>query len=90
MLSTLIALVIAVPVGVGAAIFLAEAVPPGPRLWLSFLVELLAAIPSVVFGLWGYAVLVPLMSTLRVPGDESARWAGFPGSAVPRAAASAC
>jgi len=62
LLSTLIAMLIAVPVGIGAAIFLAEAIPPGPRLWLSFLVELLAAIPSVVFGLWGYAVLVPLMA----------------------------
>lgn len=61
LLSTLIALLIAVPMGVGAAIFLAEAVPPGPRMWLSFLVELLAAIPSVVFGLWGYAQLVPLL-----------------------------
>jgi phosphate transport system permease protein len=62
MLTTLIALLIAVPVGVGAAIFLAEAVPRGPRLWLSFLVDLLAAIPSVVFGLWGYAVVVPLLA----------------------------
>jgi len=62
LLSTLIALLVAVPVGVGAAIFLAEAVPPRPRMWLSFLVELLAAIPSVVFGLWGYAVVVPLMA----------------------------
>ncbi|HUB13692.1 MAG TPA: phosphate ABC transporter permease subunit PstC [Acetobacteraceae bacterium] len=62
LLTTLIALLIAVPVGVGAAIFLAEAVPPGPRVWLSFLVELLAAIPSVVFGLWGYAAIVPLMA----------------------------
>ena len=61
LLSTLIALVVAVPVGVGAALCLAELIPPGPRLWLSMLVELLAAIPSVVFGLWGYAVLVPLL-----------------------------
>ncbi len=67
LLTTLIALLIAVPVGIGAAIFLAEAVPPGPRLWLSFLVELLAAIPSVVFGLWGYAVLVPLMGRHLFP-----------------------
>ncbi len=62
LLSTLIALLIAVPVGVGAAIFLAEAVPGRLRMWLSFLVELLAAVPSVVFGLWGYAVLVPLLA----------------------------
>ena len=61
LLSTLIALLLAVPTGVGAAIFLAEAVPSRLRTWLSFLVELLAAVPSVVFGLWGYAVLIPLL-----------------------------
>jgi phosphate transport system permease protein len=71
LLTTLIAMLIAVPVGVGAAIFLAEAVPPRPRLWLSFLVELLAAIPSVVFGLWGYAVVVPLMAHYIFPGMAS-------------------
>ncbi|MDE2334334.1 MAG: phosphate ABC transporter permease subunit PstC [Rhodospirillales bacterium] len=67
LLSTLLALVIAVPVGVGAAIFLAEAVPGQLRLWLSFLVELLAAVPSVVFGLWGYAVLIPLLGHTIFP-----------------------
>ena len=61
LLSTLIALAIAVPVGVGAALFLAEGVPPLLRPWLSFLVELLAAIPSVVYGLWGYAVVIPFL-----------------------------
>lgn len=72
LLTTLIAMVIAVPVGVGAAIFLAEAVPPAPRFWLSFLVELLAAIPSVVFGLWGYAVLVPILAQHVFPAMASA------------------
>ncbi len=67
LLSTLIALVIAVPIGVGAAIFLAEAVPARFRMWLSFFVELLAAVPSVVFGLWGYAVLVPLLGHYVFP-----------------------
>jgi len=62
LLSTLIALVLAVPVGVGAAIFLAEAVSGKLRLWISFCVELLAAIPSVVFGLWGYVVLIPFLA----------------------------
>lgn len=72
LLSTLIALVIAVPIGIGSAIFLAEAVPPGPRLWLSFMVELLAAIPSVVFGLWGYAVVVPLLAHNIFPAMATA------------------
>jgi phosphate transport system permease protein len=67
LLTTAIAMLLAVPVGVGAAIFLAEALPPGPRLWLSFLVEMLAAIPSVVFGLWGYAVLIPLLGQYIYP-----------------------
>ena len=53
LLSTFIAVLIAVPFGVGSAMFLAEGVPPLLRPWLSFLVELLAAIPSVVYGLWG-------------------------------------
>ncbi len=61
LLTTLIAMLIAVPVGVGAAVFLAEAVPGQLRLWLSLFVELLAAIPSVVFGLWGYVVLIPFL-----------------------------
>ena len=67
LLSTVIALLIAVPVGVGAAIFLAEAVPGRMRQLLSFFVELLAAVPSVVFGLWGYAVLVPLLGHFIYP-----------------------
>jgi phosphate transport system permease protein len=66
-LTTLIAMMIAVPVGVGAAVFLAEAVPGKLRFWISFLVELLAAIPSVVFGLWGYAVLIPFLGHYLFP-----------------------
>jgi phosphate transport system permease protein len=62
LLSTLVALLIAVPVGIGAAIFLAEAVPDHLRTWISFFVELLMAIPSVVFGLWGYVVVIPFLS----------------------------
>jgi phosphate transport system permease protein len=61
LLSTLIALLIALPMGVGAAIFLAEAVPAQLRPWISFFVELLMAIPSVVFGLWGYVVVIPFL-----------------------------
>jgi phosphate transport system permease protein len=57
--SAMLALLLALPVGVGAAIFLAEIAPPWLRGPLSFLVEMLAAIPSVVFGLWGLYVLVP-------------------------------
>ena len=59
--SSLIAILIAVPLSVGAAIFLAEAVPPRLRPALSMLVELVAVVPSVVFGLWGIAVLIPFI-----------------------------
>lgn len=65
--STLIALLLAVPVGVGAAIFLAEAVPDHLRIWISFFVELLMAIPSVVFGLWGYVVVIPFLGRHLFP-----------------------
>jgi phosphate transport system permease protein len=61
LLSTLIAVLIAVPFGVGSAMFLAEGIPPSFRPWVSFFVELLAAIPSVVFGLWGYVLLIPFL-----------------------------
>ena len=59
--SSLLALVIAVPLGLGAAIWLAEAAPRLLRAPVGFLVELLAAIPSVVYGLWGIFVLVPIL-----------------------------
>jgi len=57
--SSALALLIAVPLGLGVAIFLSELVPGWLRSPISFFVELLAAIPSVVIGLWGIFVLVP-------------------------------
>jgi phosphate transport system permease protein len=59
--SSLAALVITVPVAFGVAIFLSELAPAWLRQPLGFLVELLAAIPSVVYGLWGIFVLAPFM-----------------------------
>ncbi|MGC8550032.1 MAG: phosphate ABC transporter permease subunit PstC [Acidobacteriaceae bacterium] len=67
LLSTLIAVLLAVPLGVGSAIFLADGVPPALRTWLSFFVEMLAAVPSVVFGLWGYAAVIPLLNVTVYP-----------------------
>jgi phosphate transport system permease protein len=61
LVSSLLALLIAVPLGVGAAVFLAELAPPRARSPVAFLVELVAAVPSVVYGLWGIFVLVPLL-----------------------------
>jgi phosphate transport system permease protein len=54
-----LALLIAVPLSLGVAIFLAELAPPWLRAPTSFAVELLAAIPSVVYGFWGITILVP-------------------------------
>lgn len=59
--SSFIALVLAVPVSIGAAIFLSELAPRWIRTPATFLIELLAAIPSVVYGLWGIFVLIPFL-----------------------------
>jgi phosphate transport system permease protein len=61
LVSSLVALVLAVPLAVGVAVFLTEMCPKALRGILSFLTELLAAIPSVVYGLWAIFVLVPLL-----------------------------
>lgn len=63
LLTSLAALVIAVPVSISAAIFLAELSPEWLRLPLSWMIELLAAIPSVVYGLWGIFVFLPMVVT---------------------------
>ena len=59
--SSLLALLIAVPLALGVAIFITELCPRRLRAPISFLTELLAAIPSVVYGLWAVFVLVPIM-----------------------------
>jgi phosphate transport system permease protein len=59
--TTLIALLLAVPVSLGIALFQSELAPRKLRLPSIFLVELLAAVPSVVYGLWGILFLVPFM-----------------------------
>lgn len=59
--TTLIALSLAVPVSLGVALFQAELAPRRLRAPSIFLIELLAAVPSVVYGLWGLFVLVPFM-----------------------------
>ena len=61
LLSSLIALVLATPIGILTAIFLAEIASPRLATPLTFMIELLAAIPSVVFGLWGVFVLAPFL-----------------------------
>jgi phosphate transport system permease protein len=65
--SSVIALLIAVPLGLGVAVFLSELAPRWLDRPISFLVELLAAIPSIVYGLWGIFVLVPFVRTSVEP-----------------------
>lgn len=67
LISSALALLMAVPLGVGVAVFLAEMAPKRISEWCSFLIELLAAIPSVVYGLIAVFVLVPLMRTVVQP-----------------------
>jgi phosphate transport system permease protein len=59
--TSVLALLIGIPLGVGAAIFLAELAPANISDALTFLIELLAAVPSVIFGLLGIFVLVPIL-----------------------------
>jgi phosphate transport system permease protein len=66
LVSSLLALLLAVPVSLGAAVFLAEIAPRWLRTPVSFLVELLAAVPSVVYGIWGIFVLVPALRPVQV------------------------
>jgi phosphate transport system permease protein len=67
LLSSLIALLIAVPLSLGVAIYLTEFSPKFLRQPVAFLIELLAAIPSVVYGLWGIFVLVPVLRKFVFP-----------------------
>jgi phosphate transport system permease protein len=76
--SSLLALLIAVPLALGVAIFLTEFAPPWLRRPIGFLVELLAAVPSVVYGLWGVFVLIPLLRNVAVPPLRAALgWSPF-------------
>jgi len=65
--SSLLALLIAVPLAISVAIFLTEFAPRWLRQPVAFLVELLAAIPSVVYGMWGIFVLIPFLRSYLVP-----------------------
>ncbi len=66
-ITSILALILAVPLGVGAAIFLAELAPRRLAEWATFLVELLAAVPSVIYGLIAIFTLVPLMRSYIEP-----------------------
>jgi phosphate transport system permease protein len=65
--SSLIALLIAVPLALGVAIFLTEFAPRAVRQPVGYVVELLAAVPSVVYGLWGIFFLIPVLRKTLFP-----------------------
>ena len=67
LVSSAVALIIATPLAIGVAIFLSEFSPSWLRQPVGFLVDLLAAIPSVVYGLWGIFVLVPMLRQQVMP-----------------------
>ncbi len=73
--TSFLALLLAVPLGVASAIFLAEMAPPRASNILTFLIELLAAVPSVIYGLLGIFILVPLIRDYLVPALQ--RTLGF-------------
>jgi phosphate transport system permease protein len=78
LVSSFLALLLAVPLAIGVAIFLTEMCPKGLRSGLAFVTELLAAIPSVIYGLWAVFVLVPLMREYVNPFlIKSLGWSGL-------------
>jgi phosphate transport system permease protein len=78
LLTSAIALVIAVPLAVGVAVFLSEVAPVWLRRPLVYVIDLSAAVPSVVYGFWAFIVLVPLMQRTVEPGLGSLTGGRFP------------
>jgi phosphate transport system permease protein len=83
LITSALALLIAVPVALGVAIFLSEMAPRWLRRPLAFVVDLSAAIPSVVYGFWAFIVLVPLMKGTVEPGLQRLSGGAFPFSGLP-------
>jgi phosphate transport system permease protein len=67
LVSSFLALLIALPLGIGVAVFLTELAPPWLERPFSFLIELLAGIPSIVYGMWGLFVMVPWVRSTVQP-----------------------
>jgi phosphate transport system permease protein len=78
LVSSLLALIIAVPLSVGVAVYVTEMCPRTLRPIISFLTELLAAVPSVVYGLWAIFVLAPILRDYIEPAlARTLGWTGF-------------
>ena len=67
LITSLIAMAIAIPVGLGIAIFLTELCPPILRRPIGVAIELLAGIPSIIYGIWGLFVLAPILQSTLQP-----------------------
>lgn len=67
LLTALLAIIMAVPLAFGIAFFLTELAPPWLRAPIGTAIELLAAVPSIIYGMWGFFVIVPLMATTVQP-----------------------
>jgi len=74
--SSILALALATPIALGIAVFISELCPNRLKPVLVFLTELLAAIPSIVYGLWGMFILVPAVRTLEASVPQS--WKAIP------------
>ena len=70
-ISSVCALVLAVPVALGSALFLTELAPPRIGRWIGYLMDLLAAVPSVVYGLWGLYYLLPRLNHAERVVDQA-------------------
>jgi phosphate transport system permease protein len=78
LVSSFLALLLAVPLSIGVAVYITEMCPQRLRAFVSFMVELLAAIPSVIYGLWGIFVLAPLLRQYVQPFlAKTLGWTGF-------------
>jgi phosphate transport system permease protein len=74
LIKSAIALIIAVPISMGSAIFIAFYVPKGLRNFISYPIELLAGIPSIIFGLWGLFIMVPVIRVIQVWLKANVGW----------------
>ena len=86
--SSVLALLLAAPISLGIAVFISELVPNRLKPVLVFLTELLAAIPSIVYGLWGMFVLVPAVRALEMSIPPAAQGAAH--FSADRRSVSAC
>jgi phosphate transport system permease protein len=70
LVSTLIAMIIAIPISIGIAIYLSEVAPHWLRPVVGMAIELLAAVPSIVYGMWGLFVISPIMADAIQPAIQ--------------------